>query len=330
MKAKIIGVGSATPPKVVTNDDLAKLVETSDEWIKSRTGIEERHVSDEKTATSDLAFQAAEKALRTSGLDAAELDLIIVGTTSPDYLFPSVACLLQAKLNAPKSAAFDVSAACAGFNYALTVAASFIENGTYKNILVVGADTLTKYLDWHDRGTCILFGDGAGAVVLQAADDGSGVLASYLKAEGALGHHLIMPGGGSRDPEEKNGRFIKMDGKEVFKFAVRALEESLLEVLKKAGLTVTDVDLLIPHQANSRIIDHVTKKLGLSKEKVYVNLQKYGNTSAASIPLALDEALADGRVKKGGIVVLVGFGAGLTAAANAIKWGTSTELGARE
>mgnify|MGYP001606623132 CR=1 FL=1 len=318
MKAKIIGVGSAVPAKVVTNDDLAKLVETSDEWIISRTGIKERRVADENTATSDLALLAAERALVKAKLDPAELDLIIVGTTSPDYLFPSVACILQSKLNAPKAAAFDVSAACSGFNYALTVAANFIETGAYQNILVVGADTLTKYLDWHDRGTCILFGDGAGAVVLQAANDGSGVLASWLKAEGALGHHLIMPGGGTRASASK---YIRMDGKEVFRFAVRALEESLIEVLKKAKLTIADIDLLIPHQANSRIIDHVIKKTGLSKEKVYVNLPKYGNTSAASIPLALDEALADGKIKAGDIVVLAGFGAGLTSGANIIKWG---------
>lgn len=320
MKAKIIGVGSAIPAKTVTNDDLSKIVETNDEWIRSRTGIRERRVADDQTATSDLAIEAAEKALRAAKLDAAELDLIIVGTTSPDTLFPSVACIVQDKIKASKAAAFDVSAACSGFNYALTVATSFIENGTYKNILVIGADTLTKYLDWTDRGTCILFGDAAGAVVLTATDKNEGVLASWLKAEGALGRYLVMPGGGSRDPAEQNGRFIKMDGQEVFKFAVRALEESLQAVLRKAKLTVNDVDLFIPHQANTRIIDHVTKKLGLPKEKVYVNLQRYGNTSAASIPLALDEALAAGRIKPGAIVVLAGFGAGLTAGANIIKW----------
>jgi 3-oxoacyl-[acyl-carrier-protein] synthase-3 len=320
-KAKIIGVGSAVPDKVVTNNDLAKFVETNDEWVRTRTGIQERRISDEKTATSDLAIAAAQKALKAAGLSAADLDLIIVGTTSPDYLFPSVGCILQNKLGAAKAAAFDVSAACSGFNFALNVGASFIENGTYQNILVVGADTLTKYLDWKDRGTCVLFGDGAGAVVLTAADDGTGILASWLKAEGQNGHHLIMPGGGSRDPEEKNGRFITMDGKEVFKFAVRVLEESIREVLKKAGLKIEDVDLFIPHQANIRIINHTIKKMGLPKEKVYVNLHKYGNTSAASIPLALDEAIADGKIKKGDIIVLSGFGAGLTSGANVIKWG---------
>ncbi len=322
MRAQIIGVGSCVPPKIVTNDDLAKFVDTSDEWIKARTGIRERRISDEGTSTSDLAFIAAQRALTAAELSAGELDLIVVGTTSPDYLFPSVACILQNKLGATRAAAFDVSAACSGFNFALNVASNFIYNGTYNNILVVGADTLTKYLNWQDRGTCVLFGDGAGAVVLNKSEDDYGILASWLKAEGHLGHHLIMPGGGSRDPEEKNGRFITMDGKEVFKFAVRVLEESIREVLKKAELEIEDVNLLIPHQANDRIINHVIKKMGLSKEKVYVNLHKYGNTSAASIPLALDEALAEGKIKKGDIVVLSGFGAGLTCGANVIKWGT--------
>ncbi|MBN2058178.1 MAG: ketoacyl-ACP synthase III [Candidatus Saganbacteria bacterium] len=322
MKAKIIGVGSCVPDKIVTNDDVAKIVETNDEWIRTRTGIQARRVSDASTATSDLAIVAAEKALKASGLKAADLDLIIVGTTSPDYLFPSVGCLLQNKLGAMRAAAFDVSAACSGFNYALTVASNFINNGAYRNILVVGADTLTKYLDWSDRGTCILFGDGAGAVVLTATDSGAGILASWLKAEGDLGHHLIMRGAGSRDPElkGKHGRFMTMDGKDVFKFAVRVLEESIRAVLDKTGLKVEDINLLIPHQANVRIIDHVSKKMGLPNDKVYVNLQKYGNTSAASIPLALDEALADGKIKNGDMIVLSGFGAGLTCGANLIKW----------
>lgn len=320
MRAKIAGIGSCVPPKVVTNNDLAEFVDTSDEWIMSRTGIAERRISDEGTATSDLARIAAERALNSAKLSARALDLIIVGTTSPDYLFPSVGCLLQDKLGASKAAAFDVSAACSGFNYALSVAASFIENGTHKNILVVGADTLTKYLNWKDRTTCVLFGDGAGAVVLTPSRDESGILANWLKAEGRLGKHLIMPGGGSRDPQQNNGRFITMDGKEVFKFAVRALEESILRSLEKAGLRVEDIDLLIPHQANIRIIDHVIKKMRLPKDKVYVNLQKYGNTSAASVPLALDEALAEGKIKKGNIIVLSGFGAGLTSGANIIRW----------
>ncbi|MFH1826057.1 MAG: beta-ketoacyl-ACP synthase III [bacterium] len=320
MKAKIIGVGSQVPDKVVTNNDLTKLVDTSDEWIQARTGIKERRVSDENTPTSDLAISAARKALASAKMAAQDLDLIIVGTTSPNYLFPSVGCILQNELNAKSAAAFDVSAACSGFNYALTVATKFVESGSHKNVLVVGADTLTKYLDWTDRGTCILFGDGAGAVVLTRSDDDSGVLASWLKAEGHLGHHLTMPGGGSRDPEQKRGRFIKMDGKEVFKFAIRVLGESIQEVLKQANLQIEDVDLFIPHQANARIIDHVVKKFKLSPDKVFKNLEKYGNTSAASIPLALDEAVAAGKIKKGDLVLLSGFGAGLTAGANLIRW----------
>jgi 3-oxoacyl-[acyl-carrier-protein] synthase-3 len=304
----------------VTNDDLSKIVDTSDDWIKTRTGIRERRVSDEGTATSDLALIAAERAIVSAKIDPLDLDLIIVATCSPDTLFPSVACIIQDKLGAKNAAAFDLSAACSGFNFALSSAAAYIESGRYKNILVVGADTLTKYLDWTDRKTCVLFGDGAGAVVLQATEKETGILASYIKAKGKGGKHLVMPGGGSRDPEEKDGRFIRMDGMEVFKFAVRALEESVLEVLKLAGLSIADLDLLIPHQANSRIIDHVMKKFHLPENKVYVNLMKYGNTSAASIPLALDEAQASGKIKSGDIIVLAGFGAGLTYGSNIIKW----------
>jgi len=319
-RAKISGVGSYVPPKIVTNDDLSKTVETSDQWIRERTGITERRVSDENTATSDLALIAAQKALASAKVAAEEIELILVCTCSPDSLFPSTACILQDKLGAGSAAAFDLSAACSGFNYGLATASSFIESGKYKKILLVGADTLTKYLDWTDRGTCILFGDGAGAVVLEATTENQGVLASWLKAEGSLGKYLTMPGGGSRDPEEKNGRFIRMDGKEVFKFAVRILETSIYEVLKIGALNLSDIDLFIPHQANIRIIDHVTKKLGLPKEKVYVNLQKYGNTSAASIPIALDEAFAEGKIQPGNLLILSGFGAGLTSCANIIRW----------
>ncbi|MCU0640921.1 MAG: ketoacyl-ACP synthase III [Candidatus Margulisbacteria bacterium] len=321
MKARIIGTGSALPPKVVTNDDLAKIVDTNDAWIRERTGIQERRVSDAAVATSDLAALAAEKALKASGLKPEELELIIVCTCSPDMLFPSTACILQGSLKAVNAAAFDLSAACSGFNFGLTTAASFIESGKFKNILLVGADTLTKYLDWTDRSTCTLFGDGAGAVVLQATDREVGVLTSFMMAEGQLGPVLTMPGGGSRDPEEKNGRFIKMAGKEVFKFAVRVLETSIKKILESTGKTVEEIDLFIPHQANVRIIDHVSKKMGLPKEKVYVNLHKYGNTSAASVPIALDEALAEGRIKSGDLLILSGFGAGLTYGSNLVKWG---------
>jgi 3-oxoacyl-[acyl-carrier-protein] synthase-3 len=318
--AKFIGLGKALPKKVVTNEDLSKTMDTSDDWIRTRTGITERRVSSEEETTSYLAAEAAGRAISMAGISPEEIDLVIVGTTTPDTLFPSVACMLQDKLGAVKAACFDISAACSGFNFSLSIASSFIKDGTYKTILVVGADTLTKYVDWTDRSTCVLFGDGAGAAVLRASSDGSGILANHLISKGSDGKHLVMPGGGSKDPECKFGRFIKMEGKEVFKFAVRALEDTVTTVLKSAGLTIKDVDLLIPHQANIRIIDHAVKKLGLSTDKVYVNLGRYGNTSAASIPIALTEAEAAGRLKRGDIIVLSGFGAGLTAGANVIKW----------
>jgi 3-oxoacyl-[acyl-carrier-protein] synthase-3 len=318
-RAAIIGVGSYVPQKVLTNADLEKMVETTDEWITDRTGIKERRISADNEATSDLAIKAAQRALESAKMDPKEIEMIIVGTSSPDMLFPSTACMVQDKLGAVNAAAFDASAACSGFNYALAAAASFIESGLYNNVMVIGADTLTKYLDWTDRNTCILFGDGAGAVMLKADASGSGVIANHLGAEGSGGKYLIMPGGGSRDPQSKK-RYIWMDGKEVFKFAVKVLPKSIKTVLEKAKLKPDDISLLIPHQANMRIIDYALKNLGLPKERVYVNLQKYGNTSAASIPIALDEAVKDKKIKKGDIVVLAGFGAGLTYGANIIKW----------
>lgn len=320
--ARIIGIGSCLPEKTVTNFDLEKLVETSDEWIKTRTGIAERRVTDKKTSTSDLAVKAAKKAIEMAGISPEGLDLIVVGTCTPDTLFPSVACILQNELGAVNAAAFDVSAACSGFNYALSTASNFIALGAYKRVLVVGADTLTKYLNWADRNTCVLFGDGAGAVVLEAAEKGSGILSSYLYAEGTGGKYLVMPGGGSRNthPKDETERCITMDGKEVFKFAVRALENSLVKAAELAGVDVKSIDLVIPHQANIRIIDHVVKKLGIPKEKFFVNLHKYGNTSSASIPIALDEAWRTGKIKKGDIIAIIGFGAGLTSGSNIIKW----------
>jgi len=320
VRAKIAGLGYALPEKILTNDNMSKIVDTSDEWITSRTGIKERRVSSDGEATSDLAFTASELALKNAGTSADEIDVILTATTTPDTLFPSIGCILQDRLNARNAVGFDLSAACSGFNFALSVASSFIAQGTYKTILVVGADTLTKYLDWNDRTTCVLFGDGAGAALLKASTDGSGILSNYLMSNGFDGKHLVMPGGGSRDPECRGGRFIKMDGKEVFKFAVKALENTVRESLRMAGLSVSDIKLLIPHQANIRIIDHAVKKLGLPKEKVYVNLDRYGNTSAASIPIAMSEAYAGGKMKPKDIVALSGFGAGLTAGANIIRW----------
>lgn len=319
-RAAIIGVGSCLPEKTVTNNDLAKTIDTSDEWITTRTGIKERRVTDYETKTSDLAFNAAKNAIENANIPASELDLIIVATTTPDTLFPSTGCILQDRLNAPQSAAFDVSAACSGFNYALSIASAYVESETYKNILVVGADTLTKYVDWKDRSVCVLFGDAAGAVVINAKEDGSGILASCLGTEGAGRNYLIMPGGGSADPEIRKSRYISMDGKEVFKFAVRALEKSIKEVLVKAKIDISQVNLFIPHQANIRIIDHVVKKMGIPQDKVFVNLHKYGNTSAASVPLALDEATKAGKINRGDVVVLAGFGAGLTYGSNIIKF----------
>ena len=320
--AKIIGTGSALPEKILTNDDLSKIVDTTDEWIRTRTGIRQRRIADEGTSTSDLAFMAVEKAIKAAKIDPEELDLIVVGTSTPDTLFPSVACIIQGKIGAKNAAAFDVSAACSGFNFALTVASSFFKSGMSKKALVVGADTLAKYLDWSDRGTCVLFGDGAGAVVLSEANTGEGILASNLTADGTGSQFLVMPGGGSSNPKPKNEkeRCITMNGKEVFKFAVKALEKTLLNALEQANISLDKIDLLIPHQANIRIIDHTMKKFGIPKEKIFVNLDKYGNTSAASIPIAMDEAVKSGMIKKGDIIAIVGFGAGLTSGANIIKW----------
>lgn len=324
-KTKIIGTGSCLPEKVLTNESLSEMVDTSDEWIRTRTGIIERRITSESTSTSDLALTAAQRAIKEAGISNQEIEVIIVATTTPDMHFPSTACLIQKRLGMTDIPAFDLAAACSGFNYALSVADSWIACGTYKNILLVGADTLAKYVDWNDRGTCILFGDGAGAVVLDRSQNEHGILANFLGAEGDKAEFLTFRGGGSIGPIDRKLvdeklYCIKMDGKEVFKFAVRVLEDSVIKVIDLAGLKITDIALLIPHQANIRIVDHVAKKLGLPKNKVYVNLQKYGNTSAASIPIALDEALKEGKIKKGDIVVLAGFGAGLTYGANVIKW----------
>jgi 3-oxoacyl-[acyl-carrier-protein] synthase-3 len=325
--SRIIGTGSALPPRRVTNDDLAKIVDTSDEWISTRTGIKSRYLTDANTATSDLAILAGRKAIEASGLAPDAIDLIVVATTSPDHLnFPSTACIVQEALGAHRAAAFDLSAACSGFVYGLATADQFIRGGMYQTVLLIGADTLSKYLNWEDRNTCVLFGDGAGAVVLQATDDPTqGVLASYLAADGAGGKFLINPAGGSRKPFNaevlaNKEHFITMDGKSVFKFSIRVIVDGVEKSLAAAGLKHSDIDLLIPHQANLRIIDHAVEKLGLSPEKVCVNIQMYGNTSAGTIPIALDEAVRAGRLKRGMVVVTIGFGAGLTWGSNVIRW----------
>jgi len=323
IRAGILGVGSCVPERVLTNFDLEKMVDTSDEWISTRTGIKERRIADESKATSDYAAGAARLALERAGVDPQELDMIIVATVTPDMFFPSTACLVQEMIGATRAAAFDLSAGCSGFVYALDVAARGIEAGAYRKVLVIGADLLSRVTDYTDRTTCVLFGDGAGATVLGAVDEG-GILATYLGADGSGGEKLCIPAGGSRVPagkaESSRQHYIHMEGNEVFKFAVRIMPEAAMEVMRRAGVAPGEVDLFIPHQANVRIIDAAAKRLGIESERVFVNVDRYGNTSAASIPIALDEAVGTGKVKAGDILVLVGFGAGLTWGAAALQW----------
>lgn len=321
----ILGIGMYVPEKVVTNQDLEKMVDTSDEWIVSRSGIKERRIADEDTTTSDLATKAALNALKDAGVSAEEIDLIIVATATPDMLFPSVGCLVQDKLKATKAAAFDLAAGCSGFVYGVVTGTQFIQAGLYKKVLVIGAETLSKILDWQDRNTCVLFGDGAGAVVLGETQAGSGILGVHLGASGAGAEFLKLPAGGSRQPASqetvaKRLHYVHMNGNEVFKFAIRVVDEASIAALDNAGLTPDDLDVLVPHQANIRIIQSAAKRLRMPMEKVIVNIDKYGNTSAASIPIALEEAVRTGRVKNGDIALLVGFGAGLTWASCVIKW----------
>ncbi len=316
--AIIIGTGSYLPEKIVTNEDLAKTVETSDEWIKDRTGIEQRHIAGEQELTSDLALKAAENALKDANLKASEIELIIVATTTPDLTFPATATTLQAKIGAQKSFAFDVQAVCSGFVYALNIADNFIKSGQVKNALIVGAETLSRIVDWNDRNTCVLFGDGAGAVVLQASDEKNrGIIACDLHSDGNLNEILKTSGGASFN---KQVGVIEMAGREVFKHAVDKMVKSVISCLQKANLTTKDIDLLIPHQANLRILNAVSKKLELENDKVIVTVQKHANTSAASIPLALDKANKDGKIKKGDLVVLEALGGGLTWGSIVLKW----------
>lgn len=323
-RAAITGLGAYVPERILTNADLEKMVETTDEWIRTRTGIQERHIAAKEQATSDLALPAAQEALANAGLTPKDLDLIIVATTSPDMFFPSSACYLQAKLGA-SCAAFDMAAACSGFTYGLSVAEGFVRAGTYKNILVVGAETISRFIDWKDRGTCVLFGDGAGAAVVSKSKDGHGILASYLGADGTQSAILQIPGGGSMNPPStesiaQNLHSIKMQGPELFKIAVKTMEQAVLKVLEHENLQVKDINCLIPHQANHRILRAVADRLEIPHEKVFINVSRYGNMSSASIPVALHEAVKTGVVKKGDYVVLVAFGGGLTWAANLLKW----------
>ncbi|MGN7176304.1 3-oxoacyl-ACP synthase [Paenibacillus sp. FSL R5-0490] len=309
MNAGIIGIGRYLPEKVVTNADLEKIVDTSDEWIRTRTGIEQRRIADDSIDTSDMAYESALKALDNAGIEAEDLDLILVATVTPDKPFPSVACMLQERLKASKAAAMDISAACAGFMYGIITAKQFIETGTYKNVLIVGVEKLSKITDWNDRNTAVLFGDGAGAAVIGQVSDGRGILSFELGADGTGAKHLYQD------------EYIIMNGREVFKFAVRQMGESCINVLDKAGLSKEDVDFLIPHQANIRIMEASRQRLELPVEKMSKTVDKYGNTSAASIPIALVEELEAGKIKDDDLLVMVGFGGGLTWGAIAMRWG---------
>lgn len=312
--ARIAGTGSYLPEKVLTNDDLAKFVDTSDEWIAARTGIRERHVAAEGETTGDLAFHASVRALKDAGVEPSELDLIVLGTTTPDLVFPSTACLLQHRLGANGCPAFDVNAACSGFIYALTVADKFIRSGAARTVLVVGSETLTRMVDWTDRTTCVLFGDGAGAVVLKADSD-TGILSTHMHADGSKKELLWNPVGvsvGFKPGEENAGVRIHMSGNDVFKHAVKALDSVVEEALEANGLDRHDIDWLIPHQANLRIIEATAKRLDMPMDRVIVTVDKHGNTSSGSVPLALDEAVRSGRVQRGQLVLLEAFGGGFT------------------
>jgi 3-oxoacyl-[acyl-carrier-protein] synthase III len=309
VRAGIVGIGRYLPEKVVTNQDLEKIMDTSDEWIRTRTGIEERRIAADDVDTSDMALAAAQNALKDAGITAEELDLILVATVTPDSPFPSVACRIQEKLGAKKAAAMDVSAACAGFMYGIVTAKQFIETSVYKNVLVVGVEKLSKVTDWNDRNTAVLFGDGAGAVVVGPVSENRGILAFELGADGTGAKHLYQD------------EYIIMNGREVFKFAVRQMGESCINVLEKAGLTKEDVDFLIPHQANIRIMEASRQRLELPVEKMSKTVHKYGNTSAASIPISIVEELEAGKIKDDDLIVMVGFGGGLTWGAIAIRWG---------
>lgn len=321
----LLGTGAYAPKRVLTNQDLERLVDTSDEWIQARTGIKERRIAAKEETTSTLSLKAAHQALERAGIEGEEIELIIVATVTPDMPFPATACIVQDHLGARRAAAFDLEAGCTGFIYALTVADQFIRNGVYKNALVIGAEILSRITDYEDRQTCILFGDGAGAVVLEGTQGEPGILFSELGSDGSGGDLLKMRAGGSLRPPSEDTlqdrlHFIAMEGKEVFKFAVRIMNKTSLNLLKKANLQKEDLDVLVPHQANSRIIESAAKRLHLSSNQIISNLDRYGNTSSASIPMALHEAHEKGMIEDGNHVLLVGFGAGLTWGGTLIRW----------
>jgi len=320
----IVGVGMHVPAKVLTNFDLEKMVETSDEWIQSRTGIRERRIAEPGTATSDLAVEAAKDALKHAGLTPKDIDLLLVATTSPDMLFPSAACLVQNRLGAPQAVCFDLSAACSGSVFAMITAQQYLAMGRYRRALVIGAEVLSSFVDWTDRSTCVLFGDGAGACVMTPVSRG-GILAADMGSDGSAAELLYMPGGGSRHPPshasvDQQLHFLRMNGTEIFKLAVRRMADSAQAVIRQAGLKAEEVECFIPHQANIRIIEAVAKRAGVPMEKVFVNVDRYGNTSAASNLIALYEAVQGGTITRGDRVVLVAFGAGLTWGSILLQW----------
>lgn len=330
--AQIIGWGKSLPNHILTNEDLARIVDTSDEWIRSRTGIRQRHIAtDPRETTASLAIKAAQEALRVANVPASRVDMIIVATSSPEHIFPSTACLVQDGIGATRAGAFDLSAACSGFVYALSLAHSMIASGTAEYVLVIGSETLSRLVDWSDRSTCVLFGDGAGAVLVAASEVPGGVLSAVLGSDGSGGDLLIVPAGGSKLPTSLETvasglHYLKMDGRGVFRFATRVIARATREVVEQAGLTLKDIELMIPHQANRRIIESAAKQLGLDEDRVFMNLDRYGNTSTASIPIALCEAIEEGRIRQHDHLVLVGFGAGLTWGAVLVQWSVPLPL----
>ncbi len=325
VRAKISALGTYVPPRVMTNSDFEKIVETSDEWIVSRTGIRERHIVDEGVATSDLAVEAAKCALAQRGIDASDIEAIVVATVTPDMLFPSTTCLVQHKLGIKGAWGFDLSAACSAFVYALQAGAQFVATGAHKKVLVIGADVMSSILDYTDRATCILFGDGAGAVLLEPSDDDSGIIDFQHEVDGSGACSLYMPGGGSLHPAthetvDKKMHFVHQDGQAVFKFAVKKMAEVCMTLLERNGVKPSEVDCFIPHQANQRIIGATAERLGLKPEAIIINIDRYGNTTAGTIPLAMQTAREEGKLKKGDLVLLASVGAGFTVGATLLRW----------